>query len=104
MRVDKAAYLKDTCKVLLLSKLDEKIIFNINIEYMKSCLLNLAFFFFFFYAIGPPHARFGVPRKGLPGRVCVFPGLAGEVRMPRSLQVNLAFLLSSHMGQKNKST
>ena len=56
MRVDKAAYLKDTCKVLLLSKLDEKIIFNINIEYMKSCLLNLA------------------------------------------------FLLSSHMGQKNKST
>lgn len=38
-------------------------------------------------AIGPPHARFGVPRKGLPGRMCVLPGLAGEVRMPRSLQV-----------------
>lgn len=54
MRVDKAAYLKDTCKVLLLSKLDEKIIFNINIEYMKSCLLNLAFFFFFFFMPSAP--------------------------------------------------
>lgn len=43
MRVDKAVCLKDTCKVLLLSKLDEKLIFIINTEHMKSCLLNLDF-------------------------------------------------------------